>query len=231
LLVPAYFYPGGDRAAEWEKLLNVPSPEQVVVIVNVDNGPGKARDPNYAQVIDRARHKGLTVIGYVKTNYAKRPPGEVRQDVDRWVNFYPGVQGVFYDEQASAVDRVDYYAALYEHARRHRGLSLVVGNPGTVCAEEYLSRPAADVVCIVEAAATLREFTPPPWMADYPASRFAAVLYKVREAGRMKEAVGRAPGARVGYCYLTDDEPPNPWDRLPRYWEEELAAVRRVNER
>jgi tRNA A-37 threonylcarbamoyl transferase component Bud32 len=231
LLVPAYFYPGGEGLAEWRRLLKAPDAAAVVIIVNPDSGPGKAADPKYARVIDQARDKGFTLIGYVSTKYAKRPIHEVKGDVDRWVNLYPGVQGIFFDEQASAADRVDYYAALYEYARKARGLSLVVNNPGTSCAEEYLARPAADVVCLVESTKEFSRFRPPGWTADYPASRFAATLYKIADVGRMKQYVRAMGEKRVGYCYLTDNGQPNPWDRLPGYWEEELAAVRQANER
>jgi hypothetical protein len=33
----------------------------------------------------------------------------------------------------------------------------------------------------------------------------------------------------VGYCYITDGKEPNPWIRLPRYWEAEVEAVQQVN--
>src|SRR5262249_38196114 len=101
LLVPAYFYPGGEGAAAWDRLLSVPRPDLVVVIANPDSGPGKMADPSYTQVFDRARQRGLTVIGYVSTRHGKRPADEVKEDVDRWVRFYPAVQGIFLDEQAS----------------------------------------------------------------------------------------------------------------------------------
>src|SRR5207249_3576007 len=109
LLVPAYFYPGGAGSAEWRRLLEAPDAAAVVIIVNPDSGPGKAADPKYERVIDQARDKGFTLIGYVSTKYAKRPIREVKEDVDRWVKLYPRVQGIFFDEQASAADRVDYY--------------------------------------------------------------------------------------------------------------------------
>ena len=131
LLVPAYFYPGGEGLAEWKRLLKAPSPELVVIIANPDSGPGKMADANFVRVIDQAKEKGFTLIGYVSTGYAKRPPEEIREDVDRWVRLYPSVQGIFFDEQASAADRVEYYAVLHEYARKQRGLHLVVGNPGT----------------------------------------------------------------------------------------------------
>jgi serine/threonine protein kinase len=231
LLVPAYFYPGGDGMAEWERLLKAPNPEQVVIIANPDSGPGKVADPNFIRVIDEAKAKGFLVIGYVSTRYAKRPPEEVKEEVDRWGRLYPGVQGIFFDEQVSAADRVDYYAGLYEHARKQRGLRLVVNNPGTICAEEYLSRSAADVVCLVESAKEFSQFHPPAWVTDYPAGRFAATICNIDDPMRMKQDVLKMADKHVGLCYLTNGTLPNPWNRLPSYWEAELAAVRQANER
>jgi hypothetical protein len=231
LLVPAYFYPGGEGLAEWERLLGAPEPAAIALIVNAASGPGKAADPNFARVIDRAREKGFTLVGYVSTRYAERPADDVIEDIDRWARFYPGVEGVFFDEQASAADRVEHYAGLYEYARKRRGLRLVVSNPGTVCAEGYLARPAADVVCLAESNRPLSEFRPPAWAARYPAERFAALLHKVTDPERMKRDVAAIADKRIGYCYFTNHGLPNPWDRLAVYWEAELGAVREVNER
>src|SRR5207248_2165984 len=49
LLVPAYFYPGGEGLAEWERLLNAPDPAAVVIIANTASGPGKVADPNFVR--------------------------------------------------------------------------------------------------------------------------------------------------------------------------------------
>jgi hypothetical protein len=136
LLVPAYFYPAGDGLAQWDRLLDSPAAAVTVAVANPDSGPGAAADPNYAQVLERARHKGVTVLGYVSTKYAARPLHEVMADVDRWARFYPEVRGIFFDEQPSTADQVPYYASLYRHAREERGLGLVVTNPGAACAED-----------------------------------------------------------------------------------------------
>jgi hypothetical protein len=231
VLVPAYFYPDGEGLGEWQRLLRAPDPAAVVIIANPDSGPGKVADPNFLRVTAQAREKGFTVIGYVSTKYAKRPPEEVKEDVDRWVRLYPDVQGIFFDEQASGADMVGHYARLYEYTRRQRGLRLVVGNPGTICAEDYLSRPAADVVCLVESSKPFSEFRPPRWAADYKAGRFAAVISGTKDPASMKQFVQEMAGRHIGYCYITDETLPNPWRRLPSYWEAELAAVRQANDR
>jgi len=230
LLVPAYFYPGGEGLAEWKRLLKAPDPAMVVIIANTASGPGRVADPNFVRVLDQAREKGFTVIGYVRTMYGKRPADEIKEDVDRWVRLYPGVAGIFFDEQASAADQVDDYAVLYEYVRKQRGLRLVVNNPGTTCAEEYLSRPTADVVCVFESTKEFNQFRLPAWAAGYPASRFAALGSKADDPGRMKQDVLAMAEKHIGYCYVTDGRPSNPWDRLPSYWEAELDAVRQANE-
>jgi hypothetical protein len=227
--VPAYFYPAGEGLAQWDRLLGAPDPAAVVIIANPDSGPGKGANPKYVQVIDRARQKGFTVIGYVPTNYAKRPLGEAKDDIDRWIRFYPGVRGIFFDEQASAADRISYYAELYGYARKERGLPLVINNPGTTCAEDYLSRPAADVVCLVESGKDFSSFHPPAWASGYRAACFAGLIVKIDDPVRMKHYVLEMVAKRVGYCYITDGQGPNPWDRLPRYWEAEVEAVQQVN--
>src|SRR5262249_49725447 len=159
LLVPAYFYPADEGLTQWDRLIeSTKSAKGTVVIVNTDNGPGKEADPNYTKVLARARSKGITLIGYASTKYAARPIDEVKADVDRWARLYPSIQGIFFDEQANTVEKVPYYAALYEHVRKERELSLVVTNPGTICAEAYLSRPASDVVCLAEAHKGLRNY-------------------------------------------------------------------------
>ena len=231
LLAPAYFYPAGDGRAQWDRLAESPAAAATVVIVNTSSGPGQTADPNYTEVMDRLRRKSVLLIGYVSTRYGNRPLHEAEDDMDRWVQLYPAVQGVFLDEQASTADQVPYYAALYEHARKKRGLALVVSNPGTACAEGYVAKPAADVVCLAEAPRDFADFRLPAWADRYPPERFAALLSHTDSAEQMRKHVLAMGAKGVGYCYITDGRAPNPWGALPRYWEAEAAAVRGVNER
>jgi hypothetical protein len=229
LLVLAYFYPAGDGLAQWDRLLEAPDPAAVVIIVNTASGPGKVADPNYVRIIGRARQKGFPVIGYVPTSYGKRPIKETKEDIDHWILFYNGIRGIFFDEQASSPDRVSYYAELYEYARKVRGLDLVINNPGTTCAEEYLAQSVADVVCLIEPTKDLSAFHPPAWMSRYKTARFAGAFPKIDDRVKMKHYVRELAAKGVGYCYITDGHEPNPWGRLPSYWQEEVEAVRQVN--
>ncbi len=231
LLVPAYFYPAGEGLKQWDRLIDSAASAPVVAIVNPDSGPGDVADPNFVEVMDRARKAGVTVIGYVSTRYADRPPAETKADVSRWVRLYPHVQGIFFDQQASGADQVAYYVSLREHTRKELPGAVVVNNPGMLCAEEYLSRPAADVACLFEVTKDFSAYRPPSWVDRYPASRFAALVFGVEAPELMKRQLHETAEKKVGYCYVTDGTGPNPWDRLPRYWEAEVAAVQRLNER
>ena len=166
LLVPAYFYPAGDGAKDWDRLFAASDDVPIVAIVNPASGPGKKADANYVKLFAKAkRSEKVTLIGYVSTSYGKRPPAEVRADVDRWVQLYPGIRGIFFDEQASGADRVEYYAALYKYVRARPGLKLVVANPGTTCVEKYLSEPAADAACLFEGPKPIESVAFPKWAA------------------------------------------------------------------
>jgi serine/threonine protein kinase len=231
VLVPAYFYPAGESLPWWDHILDSATPAATVVIANPDSGPGKLRNPDYAKVLERARLKGITVIGYVSTKYATRSLPEVKAEVDRWTNFYPDIQGIFFDEQASSAVHVLHYKQLYEYVRNERHLSLVVTNPGTECAEEYFKLSTADVTCMVEAPKDFNAYHRPAWASCYPADRFAALLCKIDTAERMKQAILKMRADGIGFCFVTDADEPNPWGRLPRYWEEELEAVRDTNTR
>lgn len=230
LWVPAYYYPFGPGLAQWERLLEGARRAPVVAIVNPDSGPGKKLDTNYAAVTSRARQAGVTLVGYVSTQYSKRPLADVQAEVDRWLQFYPAIQGVHVDEQASDAGKVDYYTDLYNYVRRKIPGALVLSNPGTDCAEDYLSRPAADVICLFEREQGFESFRPPAWAARYPPGRFAVQAYQVDGAAKMEGYLQEAVRRRVGYIYITDARGANPYDRLPSYWDAEVAAVQRLNQ-
>jgi hypothetical protein len=227
LLVPAYFYPGGKELAHWDRLLGSPLAEGTVVIANPGSGPGQQGNEDYVRILDRTQRRGLTAIGYVSTRYGKRPLREVEADVDRWRLFYLGIQGIFFDEQASTADQVPYYAELYEYVKHRRGLSLVVTNPGAVCVEDYLRRPAADVACLAEVTKDFASFRRPAWADNYRADRVAALLCQVETAEHMKRIVREMRDNQIGFCFITDEREPNPWGKLPSYWEAEVEAVQR----
>ncbi len=232
LLVPAYFYPAGERMKDWERLFTASATVPIVAIVNPASGPGKTADANYVKLLDRSkRFEKLTLIGYVHTSYGKRGLEEVKADVDNWVKLYPAIQGIFFDEQASGADRVEYQTTLYKYVRAKRGLKLVITNPGTVCVEKYLSTPATDVACLFESDKPFDPTVFPAWVGKYSSSHVAVLSYKIGTAAALRKSIEVAVEKKIGYYYGTDAEGANPWDRLPRYWAEEVELVRKANQR
>jgi hypothetical protein len=226
VLVPAYFYPTGEGLKLWERLIKTASLAHLVVVANPASGPGRKIDSNYARILPRLRKAGATIVGYVTTGYGKRAPEEIKADVDAWLRLYPGViHGIFFDEQASGPERVDYQAAFYDYVRKEQRLELVITNPGTVCDEGYLARPAADFACLYENHEGFDEFRLPAWASKVPASRFIALSYKVKTADQMRERLKQTLARGFGFVCISDAEGDSPWSRLPSYWEGELEAV------
>jgi hypothetical protein len=230
LWVPAYYYPSEQGLRQWERLMKSAKQVPIVAVVNPDSGPGKKPDANYVALVGRARKAGLTMVGYIPTRYAKRPLAEVKAEVDTWLKFYPGIQGIHVDEQASAADKVAYYVALYRYIRTKISSAVVLGNPGTLCAEDYAARPAADVLGLFEKEKGFEDFRPPAWAKRYPPSRFGILAYQVGTADMMRAYVRTAVRLRIGYVYVTDAKGANPYDRLPSYWEAEVAEVQRLKQ-
>ncbi|MEP6753899.1 MAG: spherulation-specific family 4 protein [Chthonomonadales bacterium] len=140
LLVPAYFYPGDKGMVQWNKMISTAGRVPTVGIVNPASGPGDHVDSNYQSVLPRARKAGVMLVGYVSTSYTKVPMAKAKADMDIYLKFYPEIEGFFFDEQASDLKSVPYYAELYKYAKLVRTKGLVFTNPGTTCEPEFLTQ-------------------------------------------------------------------------------------------
>ncbi|HJT76718.1 MAG TPA: spherulation-specific family 4 protein [Gemmataceae bacterium] len=230
LLVPAYFYPGGPELEHWEKLLRSHAGSEIVAIVNPSSGPGEKSNPDYVRIIARARQAGIRPIGYVRTEYARpeRPLTQVLADVDHWFQWYPEIQGIYFDQQKTEPDGVDYYAAAAGHVRKKQPGTLVVGNPGAACDREYLARSAVDLACVWECDKDVG-LTLPGWAQPGDAQRFGLLRHSIQGAEPMRRLVHEAAQKHIGFVYVTDGVMPNPWNHLPTWWDDEVAAVAEVN--
>jgi hypothetical protein len=232
LLVPAYFYPSGAGMRSWQRLMEAASRVQVVAIANPSSGPGEQQDPEYSHVIEAASDKGVKVIGYVNTGYGKRLLGDAKNEIDRWVYFYPTVAGFFFDQQSGNAQDVGYYLKLREYARSKikDKEALVVTNPGTTCDEEYFIKAVSDVTCLFASFKGFEDFNPPVLLKRYSPSRFAAMPYHIPDGKAMRQVVKDVIQKRIGYVYVSDAvSGSNPWERLPAYWDDEVEAVRLAN--
>lgn len=227
IVVPAYFYPGGEGLKHWNTLIESDRGDvPITVIVNPASGPGVKVDPAYTTVLNRAKKRGLKLIGYVSTSYGKRPREEVLADLPTWLRFYPQVQGYFFDEQASDASKAEVYAEYYTAAHEKIPGALVVNNPGVPCAEQYVNQPAADMFCIFEHHQGYYQFHPPAWTRTHPKGKFLALGYAETDAEGMRKFVKKTAADGIGNVFVTEDKLPNPWDSMPKYWDAELDAVK-----
>ncbi len=231
LLVPAYFYPD----ANWDKLTIAARRVGIVAIANPHNGPDTTRKADYTKAITNLRNAGGRVIGYVSTNYTKRPSTKVKVDIDRWMLFYPNINGIFFDEMSSGKNlankdsiqaHINYYRDLTSYVKtKYAGRDLIVANPGTSFLEAYLTSNCADCFVIFESCTGFDSWRSDSWVKSRPKKRFAVLPYSICKPETMNATVDRAFNERAGFVYVTDDSGCNPWDTLPTYWDALVSKV------
>lgn len=225
ILLPAYFYPAGPELQHWERLLKSPNANRILAIFNPASGPGEQVDANYTSILDRAASVGLHRLGYVTTSYAKRPIQEVQAEVDKWIQLYPRIEGIFFDEQASGAEAVEYQRQLYQYVRVQKKLRYVVTNPGTECNENFFKTTTADSCCLYEGFEVTSALKMPEWTKRYKPERMTVLAYRVKSSEQMRAAAKLILQQGSGLFFITDGDLPNPWNRLPDYWEDELKLL------
>jgi hypothetical protein len=228
LLVPAYIYPVGDGRTEWQRLIHAASKVEIVAIANPNSGPGTERIMDYSSIFTEASSKGVTLVGYVSTQYDQRPIEAIKKDIDTWIRFYPQIRGFFFDQQPQEHKSVAHFVELRDYAKRKLRDPLVITNPGVPCDEAYLAQAVSSVTCVFNNFLSFDQFELPVPLKAYEPERFAALPYNVADVETMRAVVKEAIMKRIGYLYISDAKPPNRWDRLPSYWDAEVDAVSRV---
>jgi hypothetical protein len=237
IIVPAYFYPGGAGARDWQRLNAAAQKVPLWVIINPASGPGRQTDP-----VSRAAYKALRAahgktLAYVDTSYAKRPLDRVLKDIDQWLVLYPGQADGFFIDQITYDDNpahLDYLARVYRYIKDKSRKFVVMGNPGTNTREAYLKRPVCDAIMTFENfAAEYPRYQPDAWAARYRPDRFAHILHSAPPSEEaLRQALKTMQERRAGWVFITDavytKAHPNPYNRLPTYWEKEVEAVQKL---
>lgn len=229
IVVPAYFYPSA--GSDWNDLNAAAAEVPITAIMNPFNGPGNSLDANYVAAVNSFRAAGGRVIGYVYTSYNARPLQQVLADIDRYDNWY-NIDGIFVDEMANTgpAERLNYYKDIYDHVKAIDPNWEVMGNPGTSTIEQYLTWPTADRLMVFEnVGANYPGYTPSSWNFDYDRSHFVHLVHTEPSSANMLSDLGLAVQRNAGGIYITDDVLANPWDRLPSYWQQHVAAVAAIN--
>ena len=218
-LVPLYTVPSDSSwaalAAAKTAHINVP----VYAIIDPANGPGAAPDAGYAAGIGKLQLAGVTVIGYVPTSYGARSVAAIQADIDRWKQFYPGIQGIFFDEMSIRLGDELIYKTVSQYAKS-KGMTFTVGNPGVDTKPTFVG--TTDVIVIYEGAGFPQTTALSGWHTSYPKSSFA---FFVLRRPRAEPRAGQGSAQVRGYVYVNTDVLPNPWDSVPSYLGELFADL------
>jgi hypothetical protein len=209
LVVPAYFHPAVSPG-QWELLARHASRVRLVIL-NIHNGPGNGPETPFKHVTDRLRGAGVSVIGYVDTNYGNRPATQIMTEFRQYLGWYD-VSGLCLDRAATAAASLDYYAALSARVRK-LGARVVFFNHGAYPDEGYARH--ADLLGAFEGPwPAYRTLSVPRWTAAWPSEKFYHVVYSVPPE-RSEEAARLAMTRHAAAVYITERGGPNPYDRLP----------------
>lgn len=187
------------------------------VIINPDNGPGTEAEQgpgtnthtDYQNIVTQCKKKGIGVLGYVATGYAKKDPEFVYSEINTYFSWY-AVDGIFLDEVPGEEKHLTYYLDLYEAIQ-----GKVVLNHGTLPHQGYLL--VGDVLTVFESSAqqhAQRKF--PAWVKKNR-SKIYQIVIDCRSSNRKQ--VLKKVAECADYVYITNDVEPNPYDVLPDYWD------------
>ncbi len=152
MLIPLYIYPDtGSVGSRWDQVISASDQISITAIINPNSGPGGCPpDSAYETGINDLRNAGVTILGYVDTNYGERDAElYVKPDVDLYNQCF-GIDGIFFDRVASSAIKISYYEDLYDYVKSKDNLYKVFLNPGTHIDEVYINLPAGDTAVIFE---------------------------------------------------------------------------------
>jgi hypothetical protein len=231
LAIPSYFYPDSanceDRSTCYWKQLDERAGAVGIVIINPNSGVGSSLDSNYLEQTKTSQEKGIKVLGYVYTQYTNRDINVIKNEIDKYFQWY-SVDGIFLDEGSNTCNDIDFYSELNEYikAKSSNNGSTVILNPGTKTEECYLS--VADILLTFEGSYEKykNNWLPLTWESDFPENRFWHLVYNTNKP-EMLNTLALSKQRNVEYIYVTDDILDNPWDTIPNnsYWDAELGAL------
>jgi hypothetical protein len=219
MIVPLYTSPtDGSWAALMQAKIAHPG-VPIVAIMNPQSGPGTSASAEYASGVQELQAAGITVIGYVATDYGTTPITLAEQQiVDYWIWYH--VNGTMFDMMPAAPGYEGYYSALDAYAKS-LGMTYTVGNPGQSIPTSYIG--TLDTLIIYENSGLPAASSISTLCAGYGRGNFSVISYGVASLTQ-SQAVDEISNS-VGYIYFTGATLPNPYHSLPAYLMSEVAAL------
>ena len=217
--VPAYGYPG---TGVWEQLTRLPA--RSFVILDPADGPGSSVDPSYLSALAPLAEHGVRVLGYVDSDYGRRPAREMADEIARYQHWYRP-SGIFLDQTPASASANEAIRATVAKLRSEQ-LGLVI-NPGQPDIDPEDASFADHVVNFEGPLAVYRRTRFPVWTETHEQTKFWHLVYEVGDAATMRRVAAMARRRHAGILHVTHGTMPNPWERLPTYWDAELAHASR----
>lgn len=219
--VPLYSYPGTIGAVNWNavakaKLAHPSVP--MIVCINPSNGAGSFKDDIFVNGINRLKSVGCIVIGYIYTSYGARNPGVIKDEITKYRSWYD-LDGIMFDEMANRVGYEHYYRDLTTYAKS-LGMKFVKGNPGTDVPPSFVN--IMDNLAISEVSGYPSMSLLSGWHASYDKRNWSYVAYEIT---KIDLSVVMRSSQFVGLMYITNEMLPNPYSRIPPYFEELVSAL------
>jgi hypothetical protein len=187
-----------------------------IAIINPHNGPEAS--PSIKSYVDRMRDSNIQVLGYVSTFWGAVSVETVKQDINEYARYYD-LDGIFFDEMSNQQEYVEFYREITEYAKTS-GMNYVIGNTGTDAAPAYVG--VVDNIVISEGYGTPTLSRLGGWHVEHPRENFSYVAYSQYTID--SEFVATS-STFASYMYVTDDDFPNPYDKLPSHFDELLALL------
>lgn len=221
MVVPAYWVPD----QQWQRII-ADAPTVGMIIFNPQSGPGTSTNPAYTQAIAQARAAGIIVLGYVSTQYGARAEADIDADVNGYYNLY-SPSGIYFAEGPMENDcdsLQDEYTRLATLAKSQDSQAYLA--IGTKFCPTYITF-ADFMVEFAETWPMYQGYTSPSWMPGHSASRFVHFVSEVPDS-EASQALSMAIGFGAGWVFTTDGTLPNPWGALPSYYDQEVAALKKL---
>src|SRR3989475_10164908 len=217
VVIPLYTYPTDGSWAATLQAKNAHPNVPIIAVINPNNGPGGSSDPNYVQGVKNFQAAGIIVLGYVATGYASHATSDLDAQISSYWNWYRA-NGIMFDEMANNAGNEGYYSTLNTYVKSV-GMTMTMGNPGTSVPSSYIG--TLDSLFIFEQSGlpTLSYLSS---YSGHPKSNFAYIGYTVSLLNAAFEA---ASSQYAGWLYITDAGLPNPYNVLPSYFMNEVAAL------
>jgi hypothetical protein len=189
-------------------------------VLNVANGPAILPNQVDERRILQAHRAGIRVLGYVYTDFGKRPLASVEQDVRAWTSWYP-VDGVFLDNVPYGENDVAYYGALTRFIRSQPDNFVAMNGSDN---SDIAAMADIDLLTEGNFQSFQSNFTDPNWLRLFPARHYGVSVYATNKE-QWETLFDLADHDDIGNLSVTSNPGSSAYANLPGYFDQEVNRI------